>query len=264
MAANITERDDGNIRARMRLAVTVFGIVGAVVTFLIAVSSSILSLVTRTDLSTGFVILSVACYISTLFIFDSINGPSLVEEGRVSALVFMLIMMGLCAFAALAAVLMSNLMSETYGYDFAVFYHEINGEIYAERVIYFESDIRLYGAFLLAFAITIVVLFALTVCIQTVWIVYFGKSSAAACEDDEETLHEEEEAVPAQKTVVEQETRTEYGGEYGDIRSLLAAAEKMFRSGALTEDEYHAFKMRILAASYTKGCATNIGENKGG
>ena len=52
MAANITERDDGNIRARMRLAVTVFGIVGAVVTFLSAVSSSILSLVTRTELST--------------------------------------------------------------------------------------------------------------------------------------------------------------------------------------------------------------------
>ena len=263
MAANITERDDGNIRARMRLAVTVFGIVGAVVTFLIAVSSSILSLVTRTDLSTGFVILSVACYISTLFIFDSINGPSLVEERRISTLVFILAMMGLCAFAALAAVLMSHLMSETYGYDSAVFYNEINGEIYAERIVYFESDIRLYGAFLLAFAITIAVLFALTVCIQTVWIVYFGKSGAAAPAGGDEIGADEEEAAPARKTIVEQEIRAEYGGEYGDIRSLLTAAEKMFRSGALTEDEYHAFKMRILSA-YTDGSVPNTKKNKGG
>ena len=263
MAANITEREDGNSRARMRLAVTVFGIVGAVVTFLIAVSSSILSLVTRTDLSTGFVILSVACYISTLFIFDSINGPSLVEERRISTLVFILAMMGLCAFAALAAVLMSHLMSETYGYDSAVFYNEINGEIYAERIVYFESDIRLYGAFLLAFAITIAVLFALTVCIQTVWIVYFGKSGAAAPAGGDEIGTEEEEAAPARKTIVEHEIRAEYGGEYGDIRSLLTAAEKMFRSGALTEDEYHAFKMRILSA-YTDGSVPNTKKNKGG
>ena len=63
MAANITERDDGNIRARMRLAVTVFCVVGAVVPFLIALTSSILWLVTRTDLSPGVVILLVGGYI---------------------------------------------------------------------------------------------------------------------------------------------------------------------------------------------------------
>lgn len=253
-------------RLPVRRILTLSSTICAAISFLLGVASSVLALFARTDLAIGYTILAVVCYIAVLLIFDCMNGPNYVEEQRDATPVLGAILLLLCAVMAALSIAISFVATDVYGYDHVTYNGSVDGEPFTETVIYTEETIGTYRAFILAFAITSIVLCTIFSCFSFLCVLlkegFFGNPQEREEVSDVPVVVKSDDG---QKTI---DLIPPFDGDDGSkdirLRSRIAMLEQLYRSGIISEEVYHELKNKILSPDGwgDPGEGTNVnGEN---
>lgn len=234
-------------RTRFDRSATISSVTGTAIAFLIGAASSVLALFVRTDLAIGYTVLAVASYIAAFLMFNCMKVPEFVREKRKANMVFIAVLLSLCAVAAVLAVVMAYVSAEVYGYDSAIYFGTVDGLYYTDTVIYEAADIDIYRIVLLSLAIGSASM--------SLALAAFSVSGILLTRVPLDRTEENAADVPpdvnndGQKSLDDvPSSRRNYDGRLEAVRERIAYAEKLYRSGMITEEEYHELKLGILSS----------------